>query len=273
MKALGCAAGIAACLVIVAPGTAPAETNSVPDGDAHPYVGQFVADTKPEHPGLEGGCTGALISPTVFVTAAHCVYGRPRILTGPTYVMFDGKWEYPGTPSDLHLVRTIAWDPAFEGPGFIGSHDRAVMVLAAPVAGIAPAQLPSAGLLDRLAGAGGAVGSWYDSVGYGLEGLTVGPGPREPIGDPDTRGYQERRAASSLFMALTPDLLKLNTESALGSGGNCGADSGSPHMLAGTDVVVATSSVIDGACEALSANPRTDTAEARAFVGRFVDLP
>lgn len=272
-KNLGSAAAIAACLAILAPGTAPAETNSVPDGDAHPYVGQFVADTNPDHPGLEGGCTGALISPTVFVTAAHCVYERPRILSGPTYVALDSQWDYPGTPSDLHLVKTIAWDPAFEGPGFIARHDRAVMVLAAPVAGVTPARLPSAGLLDQLATAGGAVGSWYDSVGYGFEGLTLRDGPRQPIGDAETRGYQERRTTSSQFMAITPDLLKLNTENALGAGGNCARDSGSPHMLAGTDVVVATSSVFDAACEALSANPRTDTAEARAFLGQFVDLP
>ena len=268
-RSLRGAATLAACLTIFAPGTAPAETNSVPDGSAHPYVGQYVLDSQPDHPGLEGGCSGALISPTVFLTAAHCVYERPRVLAGPTYVTFDSRWDYPGTPSDLHLVKSIAWDPQYMPHGFVAPHDRAVMVLTAPVAGVTPARLPSEDLLGGLA----AVGSWYDSVGYGLEGLTRGGGPRQPIGDADVRGYQERRSTSSLFMALTPEVLNLNTQSALGAGGNCGRDSGSPHMLAGTDVVVATSSIIDSACEALSANPRTDSADARAFLRNYVTLP
>ena len=198
IKALGRAAAIAACLAIVAPGTAPAETNSVPDGDAHPYVGQFVADSNPDHPGLECGCTGALISPTVFVTAAHCLYGRPRLLSGPTYVTFDSRWDYPGSPSDLQLVKAIVLDPQFKPQGFVAPHDRAVMVLAAAVAGVTPAQLPSAGLLDRVTAAGGAVGSWYDSVGYGLEGLARGDGPPQAIGDADARGCRDGRTGETL---------------------------------------------------------------------------
>jgi len=39
------------------------------------------------------------------------------------------------------------------------------------------------------------------------------------------------------------------------------------------NIVVATSSFIDTACEALSANSRLDTPSARAFLGHFVSLP
>lgn len=77
----------------------------------------------------------------------------------------------------------------------------------------------------------------------------------------------------SRFSALTPSLLHLLTEDVLGLGGNCLADSGSSHLLPGTTVVAATSSWIDNMCEALSANPRTDTPEARAFLGQYMDLP
>jgi hypothetical protein len=54
-------------------------------------------------------------------------------------------------------------------------------------------------------------------------------------------------------------------------GGNCYADSGSPHLVAGSNVVVATSSWIDTMCEALSANPRVDTADVRAFLMVRID--
>jgi len=92
----------------------------------------------------------------------------------------------------------------------------------------------------------------------------------QPIQTPN---FFERRETTSTFAALTPDMLHLLTEGAVGSGGNCYGDSGSPHILAGTNVVVATSSWIDTQCEALSANPRLDTPSARAFLRRFVDLP
>ena len=42
------------------------------DGEDHPYVGLMVADVDGE-PAWR--CSGTLISPTVFLTAGHCVHG------------------------------------------------------------------------------------------------------------------------------------------------------------------------------------------------------
>ncbi|CAA9275939.1 MAG: hypothetical protein AVDCRST_MAG93-2891, partial [uncultured Chloroflexia bacterium] len=57
------ALGLVALALIFGPlGTAHAVLNGEPDGDRHPYVG-LVTD-------LAFVCSGSLISPTVFITAA-----------------------------------------------------------------------------------------------------------------------------------------------------------------------------------------------------------
>src|ERR687889_829830 len=51
-------------MIVASTGSASAILHGVPDGNAHPYVG-MVTD-------FEFVCSGAAISPTVFITAAHC---------------------------------------------------------------------------------------------------------------------------------------------------------------------------------------------------------
>ena len=61
------AAGVAA-LAVAAP-AAFAITSGSLDGNGHPAVGLLLAD---RGNGPEPDCSGSLVSPTVFVTAAHC---------------------------------------------------------------------------------------------------------------------------------------------------------------------------------------------------------
>ena len=62
------AAVLAASLVAVGP--AQAITNGQPDGNRHPNVGLMVVSFGS---GPEPFCTGTLIAPTRFLTAAHCI--------------------------------------------------------------------------------------------------------------------------------------------------------------------------------------------------------
>ena len=63
------AIALLAALVLAAP--AGAITYGTPDGDRHPEVGALLAP-QAYSDGTWAACSGTLISPTVFLTAAHC---------------------------------------------------------------------------------------------------------------------------------------------------------------------------------------------------------
>src|SRR5665811_1755745 len=122
---------------------APAEaiTNGGADGNQHPNVGGLVAPTAYSD-GTWLYCSGTLISPTVFLTAAHCDEGTARVT-----VTFDpdykaGDKTYTGTWYADPLYNQKQSDP----------HDIAVVVFDKPIKGIVPASLPAADSLSNLPG-------------------------------------------------------------------------------------------------------------------------
>lgn len=235
---------------------ASAITYGVPDDGDHPNVGALIREN-PDGT-REIWCSGTLISPTVFLTAAHCV-DDVEILGWKPYVTFDQEW----TPSSKLYSGTLYMHPDYtfrqNDP-----NDVAVIVFARAIRGITPASLPSEGLLDRLS----LHSQTFTAVGYGVH---EGGGP---FGFP--QGNDRWQSVSS-FNSLTNAWLRLSQNPATGDGGTCYGDSGGPNFLgAGADetsIIASLTVTGDRFCKALSATYRLDTEAARSFLGGFVILP
>jgi secreted trypsin-like serine protease len=248
---------VCAALILGISSPASAITNGTPDGDAHPAVGALVG-SKAYDDGTWSYCTGTLISPTVFLTAAHCAEkGQKTALVSfaSQYRLGDGVY-----------VGRYEADPAYTDRS--GLHDIAVVIFNAPIRGIKPARLPTAGLLDRLAANGTLTSSVFTPVGYGSV-LPTDNGKKFHYSD-------TRRRTSISFGRLTPTWLRLSLDAAKKNGGTCFGDSGGPNFLGGpaSDLLVATTiSGDDDACKSTNLDYRLDTDVARAFLAKYVTLP
>ena len=261
---------VAGVTVLATLGVGPADaiTDGQPDGSGHPNVGLMVVEFGSSGPVRL--CSGELIAPTRFLTAAHCLAffpcGGGCKVDGVT---FDPTFD-PST-SPVVPAASISFDPLF-GKDKGDLHDLGVISLASPVSA-APVKLPTAGLLDQLAAKGGLRGKTFTNDGYGASGWAFGGGAPTLV-DFDSA---VRRISTSPFMALEPNVLRLlGITHATGQGGTCVGDSGSARYLnvAGVDVAVATVSLgSDSRCVANDANYRLDTPSARAFLSQFVTLP
>jgi hypothetical protein len=247
------AATVALVLGLAAP--AAAITYGVPDGGDHPRVGALLApEAYPD--GTWVTCSGTLISPTVFLTAAHCDQGVSRV-----EVTFDTV--YDRTTGTTYRGTWHA-DPAY-GQAQSDPHDIAVVVLDQAVRGITPARLPAAGALSGL-----GRGTPFTSVGYGAQSVTIEQGPTFHYAD-------VRYAATGTLNAVNPSWLRISMNPARGDGGTCYGDSGGPNFLGAgageTDIVAATTITGDSMCRATNVVYRLDTTSARAFLGQYVALP
>jgi V8-like Glu-specific endopeptidase len=252
-------------------GVAPAAaiSNGEPDGNGHPNVGALLADFSGDGTvtGDEAFCSGSLISPTVFLTAGHClIFLEPEGIE-TIYVSFDPALLDADGPGVLIPSTTWAFDPGFYS-SFRAAHDIGVVILpAASTAGITPAVLPAAGVLDGMQRAGQLRSTLIENVGYGVI-------PDWKRGRARFVYDGNRNVSLSPVMSLTKTWLKLQmNHDATGLGGSCFGDSGSPKFLAGTNSIVAITTGGDGNCRSLSYNYRLDTPEARTFLAAFVTLP
>ena len=241
----------AAALALAGP--AGAITGGSPDGNGHPNVGGLVA----AHAYSDGTwiyCSGTLIAPTVFLTAAHCDEGgdgRVRVTFASAYQ--DGDTVYAGT---FHA------DPAYPGPTS-DPHDVAVVVLDKAVR-ITPARLPQADSLSALSG-----DQQFTSVGYGAYQVTKtqGAGGHTYVYN-DVRGV-----ATGTLNSTNASWLRISMNPSTGNGGTCYGDSGGPNFLGTTDIVAATTITGDAICRSTNVDYRMDTPSARAFLGQYVTLP
>ncbi|HEX8274481.1 MAG TPA: trypsin-like serine protease [Longimicrobiaceae bacterium] len=269
LAALALLAALAACGESASSPAAPDAprriVNGAPTGSAYGSVGALLYDFDGSGriDGWDQVCTGTLVSPTVFLTAAHCVNWVPA--NAQLYVSFDGEL-FPA-PRTVIAARAFHYDPAY-GHDEGDPHDIAVVILPErSTRGVAPLRLPAAGALDALAAKNGLGGRSFVNVGYGVSATRTGV----PTFDYDGR----RRVSTSEFSALQGAWLDLlMSTAATGEGGDCYGDSGGPKLLQGQeDVVLGIVSTGDYPCRAISRNYRVDTPSARAFLGRFVTLP
>ncbi|HEY0603712.1 MAG TPA: trypsin-like serine protease [Herpetosiphonaceae bacterium] len=251
-----------AAVMLAAIAPARAITYGQLDGNRHPNVGAMVAEWRAAGQ-KDLFCTGTLIAPTVFVTAAHCTAYLESLDLEQIWVTFDSHYDaasatiYPGT---LHTNPSYSQRQSDSG-------DIGVVVLDQPITHLRPAKLPTADLLDQLRKQNGLKDQTFTAVGYGnLEPTRTGG---RPVFTPSV----DRRFSTSRFNALGPGYLRLSQNNSIGDSGTCYGDSGGPNFLGTSDVIAAITNSGDAQCWATNVDYRLDTTSARTFLAHYVTLP
>jgi Trypsin len=267
-------------LVTMPPATAI--TFGEPDGNGHPNVGALLTD-------FGGGpvpvCSGSLIAPDVFLTAAHCIVVTNQLAeeegVEPNFlVSFDsvlGEWpdgEFDLQNFDLASgVTLISGEPFFDERFGTGGASRpfdiGVIVLDTPV-GIEPVELPTEGYLSDLSGQHDLETQRFAAVGYGAVREDFTGGFANVLTD-----VVQRMVATQSAINLREQWFLLSMNPNTGSGGTCYGDSGGPHFIDSVDPNLQVSLTVtgDAVCKATDLTYRLDTPEAREFLSEFVTLP
>ncbi|AMY12002.1 V8-like Glu-specific endopeptidase [Luteitalea pratensis] len=222
-------------------------------------------------------CSGTLIAPDVFLTASHCTAFFEHELAALGYtahVSFDspiGFGDQTSPATHLIEVQQVVTNPAYT-QAQNDSGDIAVLLLnSQDTAGIAPATLAPAALLDEIVKADGFDDASVTNVGYGVQNRVVGGGrPFFQDMNPIPRMY-----SFSSFNALNKGYIRYSQNPATGDGGTCFGDSGGPQFFTyqGTTYIVSITITGDTVCRATSVAYRLDTKSARSFLAPYVTLP
>lgn len=244
-------------------GSAAAVKFGEPDGNGHPYAGLvvFYEDGTPLW-----RCTGALISPTKFLTAGHCAGEEAGGTPEPDHaeIWFSSG---PIGAADGYPFTGDASGTPIEHPGWNGlltlpdTHDVGVVILDEPRGG-PYAQVAPVGYLNGLASKRGQQDVELTVVGYGLQSVK-----------PVLSQVRERMVGTVKVVQLKSSLTDgFNVRTSNdpgqghgGSGGTCFGDSGGP-VLDGHLVVGVNSFVLNANCQGSSYAYRVDTTAAQAFI-------
>jgi len=237
---------MAALAVALSAGPPVGAVNGDLDGNAHPNVGvMIVADGNGDWFEF---CSGVLISPTVFLTNYNCpgAVAFAQSIGGRAEITFDPV-AWPPEEARWRIVKAGYVHPDANPKN--GFNLYGIAVLARPVRGITPAELPTVQQLASIEKT-----QPLTVVGYGS--------------DPAVR-----RSATATIAAIDPGTIELqNNANATGQGGVCG-DGGAPYFLGDSNVAVAVADGETGRCNAISWAFRNDTVTARSFFDDFVTLP
>ena len=214
-------------------------------------------------------CSGTLITPNVFLTAAHCTlfYQQDLAPEGDVaYVSLDQSIPFGSLTSNktellpvAHVVTNPNYNPSQSDAGDIG-----VLILDRNVRGVTPATLPSCGLLDQLVAQNGLKTATFTNAGYGLQNRVVGGGiPFFQDLNPIPRMF-----SFSSFNSLNGGYLRLSQNPSTGNGGTCFGDSGGPNFLTvnGKQLIVAITITGDSVCRSTNVDYRLDTVSAQGFL-------
>jgi secreted trypsin-like serine protease len=235
-------------LALAAAGPAAAVTGGAFDGNAHPYVGMATDGSTL--------CSGTLVAPRVFVTAAHCFADGAVVHLG-----FD-----PQPTPPLPLSGTAYDDPQFcagcgKGTAGVAAHDLAVVILDAPAPG-PYASLPSVNLVDAL-----PKHAAVTVVGFGVQGFD-GKGKKAQPVDLHQR-YAGDAELANPGGKMADAFVKLSGKGS--SAAPCFGDSGGPDLLPGTDTMVGVTSWGKGdTCDKASYSYRVDTQASLDFIAGVV---
>jgi len=265
---------VALSMVMLMSMSAPAFaiTDGELDGEDHPYVGLMVADDAAGNPMWR--CSGALISPTVYVTAGHCTFGAAGAtiwfesdvesgIPGNGYP-FAGATSYDGKP----FAHPLYVDAAFY------LYDLGVVVLDEPVILDEYASLPDVGLVDTFGK--GRKRALVTAVGYGLQQtnpvVTIAERVRMRA---DLFVVNTQGVAGIGNLQLPADLPPTNSMILSGDaahGGTCFGDSGGPILQTGTNVITGVNSFgLNGNCAGVGGAFRIDRQVELDWISGFLN--
>jgi hypothetical protein len=269
---------IAALAIVVSMHAAPASaiTNGELDGNGHPYVGLMVFQ-------LADGrfrCSGALVSPTKFLTAGHCTFG----VIGKVQIWFLADVETNRcklTGADLTPEKCAAATPNWNGFPFFGQatgtafahpqfdenafflHDLGVVVLDSPFKTKTVAKLPSLGQNTEYSKANSGSSAVYTAVGYGLQQINPAFVTQERV----------RMFANPWRIQIDDGIVgdfSILLSNNASSGGTCFGDSGGPNFIGtSTTIGAVTSFGLNGTCGGTGGVYRVDQPDDLNWLATF----
>lgn len=268
MRKLWAVIVLAMAMVVGYSTPAAAITGDFVEDFEHPFVGLVVFyDGAGE---LSHGCTGSLLTPTVFLTAGHCTAGAAaarvyfqqdaaaRFDPATSVDPFTGFPETcaAGTLGVLCATSAELYNFGFDGVSFPNTRDAGLVILDQPIILDEYASLATAASLDRLATGPGRHEVTFTASGYGLS--EINPVHVTSLGE---RLMAESRL-TNLDNALTSGYNLQTNGNGKGQGGACFGDSGGPVFLgnfSSNTIVAVTSFGLNQWCRGVGFSFRTDT--------------
>lgn len=245
-----------------------------PDGEAHPQVGVLLF--------VQNGigffsCTGTLLSPTVMLTAGHCVEGSNNQTNDVTYVRFtENALEGIEGYTDLQKWLDEKWiraeevipHPEYDNYNdFPNTFDVGLVRLPSSQA-VYPTVygiLPTEGFLETVKKDKNKENR-FTVVGYGLQGLI------NPFYQDDFARYQAatRLVELNSYFNGPGSSAKFTSNPGHVRGGTCFGDSGGPIFYQDTPIITAIVSFGMTPCIGVSYQYRIDTDTALNFITPYL---